>query len=165
MSTREPTGARSSGDALGPVRPLRPALVALLLLGACSSTPEALLALKDAALQQALLGTWCNSTDGGRSCWAYDQFAPDGSLRACGRHDDEALPFDGSGVVSVNGDRMCYEVTRATANFWARAGSRYCTRIIGISRSTHVYEDLESGARFTLYRRSGIGAPCPDVPP
>lgn len=105
------------------------------------------------ALHRALEGAWCNSEDGGRSCWAWDRFFADGSFTACGRHEDESRPFRGSGRVTVQGRTMCYTVTEASENFWLRPGGRYCTEIVAIDAHTHRYRDLDTGAEFTLYRR------------
>lgn len=57
----------------------------LALLSACALTPPM---PEGPALQAALQGLWCNSEDGGRSCWAHDRFTPDGRLRMCGRAPD-----------------------------------------------------------------------------
>ena len=144
---------------------MRAVVLAMILLSACAGPQERARPLRDRALSAALLGAWCNSDDGGRSCWAYDQFFDDGTLRACGRQPDEREPFDGLGAVSIQGDVMCYVVRRATPNFWVRAGSRYCTRIVEISASTHVYEDIDSGTRHTLHRVPIPSVHCPSGGP
>ena len=113
------------------------------------------------ALQRALQGLWCNSYDGGRSCWAWDEFGAEGRFEACGRTDDDPRPFRGAGTVSVSGQRMCYVVTAASDNFWLRPGQRYCTDIVAIDRRTHRYRDIDSGAEFTLYRRAAGEKRCP----
>lgn len=130
----------------------------MLALAGCAAPPRP---LQGDALVQALQGAWCNSDDGGRSCWAWDQFFADGTLRACGRQPDERQPFDGEGRFTVEGDRMCYVVTRASPNFWVRPGSRYCTRIVAIGAREHTYQDLETGERFTLTRVPAAGVRCP----
>lgn len=113
------------------------------------------------ALQRALEGLWCNSSDGGKSCWAYDHFHRDGRFEACGRTEDDERPFHGAGRVSVQGQTMCYVVTRASDNFWLPPGSRYCTDIVSIDRHTHRYRDRDTGAVFTLYRRPISEKRCP----
>lgn len=137
------------------------ALLPVLLLFGCAAAPDRLAPLRDAALLQALQGAWCSPRPDGRGCWAYDEFFADGTLRACGRHPEDDAPFDGTGTVTVEGDRMCYRVTRASPGFWVRPGSRYCTRIVGVSASAHVYEDLDTGARFTLRRMAPAEVRCP----
>lgn len=126
------------------------------VLAACA-TP----APRDAALHRALHGTWCNSNDGGRSCWAWDQFDADGRFSACGRTDDDPRPFAGSGRVSVAGQRMCYVVDSASGSFWLQPGQRYCTDIVAIDERQHRYRDIDSGAEFTLYRRDRSERRCP----
>lgn len=135
---------------------VRAALVlALGLLGACAAPPQG------DTLAGALRGAWCNSDDGGRTCWAYDHFRDDGTLRACGRHPDEPIGFDGVGVVQFDGALLCYRVTAATPNFWVRPGTRYCTRIVEVSPDMHRYQDLESGALYTLTRVPPSQVRCP----
>lgn len=144
----------------------------LVALGACAGGPgttrnEAVMPQGE-ALHRALLGTWCNSNDGGARCWAHDELLPDGRLRACGRHEDEAQPFAGEGVVSVQGRRLCYRVTAASPNFWLRPGQDYCTEIVSIGPREHVYRDIDTGALFTLLRRDNAAGICPPlegVPP
>lgn len=126
-------------------------LLAATLAAGCAG-PAGMRALQGAALQQALIGTWCNSVDGGQSCWALDFISADGRLRACGRQPDDGEPFDGSGTLQVDGDRLCYRVQQASESFWVRPGSLYCTRIVGVGPQQHVYEDLESKRRYTLTR-------------
>lgn len=135
------------------------AVAAVALLAACTSGPPH--APRDAALHRALHGVWCNSADGGRSCWAWDEFGADGRFRACGRTDDDPRPFRGEGRVDVRGQRMCYEVDSASDNFWLRPGQRYCTDIVAIDAGTHRYRDIDTGAEFTLFRRDNAAARCP----
>ncbi len=114
-----------------------------------------------AAGAAALTGLWCNSNDGGRSCWAWDRFDADGRFEACGRTDDDPRPFRGAGRYTLEGQRMCYVVERASDNFWLRPGARYCTDIVALDRRTHRYRDLDTGAEFTLYRRPLAARRCP----
>lgn len=113
------------------------------------------------ALQRALQGLWCNSEDGGASCWAWDEFHADGRFEACGRTPDDPKPFFGAGRVSVEGRRMCYVVTAASENFWLPPGARYCTDIVAIDARTHRYRDIDTGAEFTLHRRPAVDKHCP----
>jgi hypothetical protein len=117
--------------------------------------------VEGAALHRALQGVWCNSNDGGRSCWAYDEFFADGSFEACGRTDDDPRPFRGGGPVSVSGRRMCYTVAFASGSFWLPPGSRYCTDILAIDSNTHRYRDIDTRQEFTLHRVAGGARRCP----
>lgn len=142
-----------------PSAPLRlAALWAALALAPAAAQPPM---PEGAALQRALEGLWCNSQDGGASCWAWDEFAPDGRLRLCGRADGDPRPFHGSGTVTVEGRRMCYRVETASDNFWLPPGQRYCTEIVAIDAHTHRYRDLDGSAEFTLYRRPAAARDCP----
>ncbi|WP_088286574.1 hypothetical protein [Ideonella sp. A 288] len=117
--------------------------------------------LQGDALHRALEGLWCNTADQGRTCWAYDEFFADGRFEACGRTEDDPRGFFGAGVVSVSGQRMCYVVTRASANFWLAPGQRYCTDITAIDERMHRYRDIDTGAEFTLLRRPRSDKHCP----
>lgn len=137
----------------------RALLAAALMLAGCTALSPP--APRGDALHRALHGLWCNSNDGGRSCWAWDEFSADGRFRACGRTDDDPRPFRGAGRVEVKGQRMCYEVDAASENFWLRPGQRYCTDIVAIDAATHRYRDIDTGAEFTLYRRDNRAVRCP----
>lgn len=137
--------------------PHRPIVALLTLsLGGCAA-PDAVPPTLAAALQ----GVWCNSDDGGRTCWAWDEFTAHGTLEMCGRHDDDPRPFKASAAVTFAGQRMCYVVTDATANFWLQPGQRYCTQIVEVHRGHHVYRDLDTGQQFTLLRRPSGQRRCP----
>ncbi len=122
------------------------------------AAPPHAMPLRGEALHRALHGLWCNSDDGGQSCWAWDEFLPDGRLRACGLAAGDPRPFFGEAVVRVDGQRLCYEVTAASSNFWLPVGGRYCTDIIDIGPNGHRYRDLDTGAEFTLLRRAATAA-------
>lgn len=133
-------------------------VVRCVLAGAlcgCATLPA------DEGLQAALQGLWCNSDDGGRSCWAWDEFHADGRFEACGRTDDDPQPFRGAGRFGVEGQRLCYVVETASANFWLRPGQRYCTDIVSLDAHTHRYRDIDTGATFTLWRRDNRDKRCP----
>lgn len=117
------------------------------------------------ALHRELHGVWCNSNDGGQTCWAYDEFFSDGRFEACGQTDDDRRAFRGTGHVTVHGSRMCYRVASASDNFWIRPGSRYCTDIVAIDAHTHRYRDIDTQAEFTLYRRPAYDKRCPATEP
>jgi len=133
-------------------------LVIVLALPRASAEPAP---QQGIALHRALEGVWCNSNDNGRTCWAYDTFLDDGTFEACGKTDDDIRPFRATGMVSVEGRRMCYVVAAATDNFWLRPRSRYCTDIIAIDERTHRYRDIDTGAEFTLHRRPAFEKRCP----
>ena len=134
---------------------------ALALAAALAGVVPAATAAQDAALLQALQGVWCNSNDGGRTCWAYDEFFADGSFAACGRTDDDPRPFRGGGPASVSGRRMRNTVAFASDNFWLRPGGRYCTDILSIDARTHRYRDIDTQQEFTLHRVAHGATRCP----
>ena len=128
-----------------------------------TGTSTALPPLRDEALRAALLGAWCNSSDEGRSCWAWDVFSDDGQLQICGRFPDDGQPFRGVGAVTVSGDRMCYEVLEASDNFWLAPGDRYCSRITGISDQAHTWQDNFDAPAIRLSRVPQTAVVCPDL--
>lgn len=136
---------------------LRLLLAALTLLSACAA-PRPPGAGETARL---LVGVWCNPSDDGAGCWAYDEFRADGGFTACGIAQDDPVPFRGSGRYAVDGQRMCYVVTHATPNFWLPTGARYCTEIVAIDRDTHRYRDIDTDAEFRLTRVVDGSARCP----
>ncbi len=145
-----------------PKRQRLAALLAALALAAANAPTLAQPPMPEgAALQRALVGLWCNSHDGGATCWAWDEFTPDGRLHLCGRAEGDARPFHGSGLVTVEGRRMCYRVETASDNFWLPPGQTYCTEIVAIDAHTHRYRDLDGGAEFTLHRRPAAERDCP----
>ena len=64
----------------------------------------------DTELDQALQGAWCNSDDGGKSCWGYDIFDK-GKSRFCGRIPENGQVSAGTSTYSVDGTRVCHVVT------------------------------------------------------
>lgn len=140
-----------------PLRPLAGAFVVSILM-ACAGRGSA---PPTADLAHSLVGVWCNSNDGGQTCWAYDEFTASGHFSACGRAEDDRLGFAGSGRFSVSGHRMCYVVETATANFWIQPGSRYCTDILSIGATNHRYRDIDSNQEFELLRVSPSRKLCP----
>ena len=131
------------------------ALLAALLVGC--ATPEVIAP----TLAAALVGVWCNSHDGGKTCWALDEFTEHGTLRMCGLQEEDGLPFEASATVTFTGQRMCYQVVKATSNFWLRPGQRYCTEIVEVHVLSHVYRDLDTGKEFRLLRQPASNARCP----
>ncbi|MEY2685936.1 MAG: hypothetical protein RL375_134 [Pseudomonadota bacterium] len=134
-------------------------LLATLLVG-CTAPP-----VVPASLAEALLGVWCNSDDGGRTCWAWDEFTDRGTLEMCGQAHGDARPFRARATVEWAGARLCYRVVEATDTFWLRAGERYCTEIVEVHPDHHVYRDLDTGQHVHLLRRTARDRHCTADPP
>jgi hypothetical protein len=131
-----------------------PALLAVLL-SSCAAPPWVA-----PSLPAALEGVWCNSTDGGKSCWAWDEFTPEGTLKMCGLQDEDDRPFRAVATVAFEGRRMCYRVVAASENFWLRPGQRYCTEIVRVDPDSHVYRDLDTAKEFMLRREPAVERSC-----
>ena len=134
-------------------------LLAFAVLSGCA-THQSVPAL-DGKLAQELIGVWCNSNDGGKSCWAFDEFNSSGQFHACGKTEDEGMGFSGEGRFAVDGQRMCYVLDTATPNFWLQAGSRYCTDILSIGPKRHRYRDIDTKQEFELLRVDPSRKQCP----
>jgi hypothetical protein len=134
-------------------------LVLFTVLSGCASR-ESVPSL-DEKLAQDLVGAWCNSNDGGKTCWAFDEFNSSGHFQACGKTEDELVGFAGGGRFTVNGQRMCYVLDTATPNFWLQAGSRYCTDILAIGPERHRYRDIDTKQEFELLRVAPSRKQCP----
>ena len=116
---------------------------------------------RDERLAQQLVGVWCNSNDGGKTCWAFDEFSASGDFQACGKNEDELVGFAGAGRFSLSGQRMCYVVSSATSNFWLQPGARYCTDILSIGATSHRYRDIDTGEEYKLLRVLPSTKQCP----
>ena len=78
----------------------------------------------------------------------------------CGQQEEDPRPFHAHATVSFAGTRMCYQVVAASANFWLRAGQRYCTEIVEVHPHSHIYRDLDNGRLFSLLRKPSSYRQC-----
>jgi hypothetical protein len=113
------------------------------------------------ALAQALLGVWCNSDDGGKTCWGYDEFLPGGVITACGRVEERV--FSAAATYEIRGRFACFVVTESSDSFGLKPGHRFCSEMLHIDKDTQRHRDVESGEVTTLYRRPASSKRCPGL--
>lgn len=116
----------------------------------------------DQALAQAILGAWCNSDDGGRSCWGYDEYLPGGAARSCALPPGSSRPWSGTATYEVKGPFVCLRVTDSTDDSM-RPGDRICIQVLEIDARHQRFRYVDSDAEFTLHRRAPADVRCPGV--
>ena len=104
---------------------------------------------------------WCHSEDGGKSCWAYEEFLDQGQVAACGRYANTSQPFTSTGKYDIQGQRVCFVVTQAGDTFTRKAGTRFCSEILAINGQQQRHRDLESGRETVTYKVAASSRQCP----
>jgi hypothetical protein len=127
-----------------------------LLLNAQPRTPT------DAALKQALVGVWCNSDDGGKTCWGYDEFRSDGTVKSCALPPGSIRAWTGAARFEVKGTYSCMVVTESSDDTM-RPGDRLCAEVLEINAVSQRYRFTDSKEEFLLYRRKSSDMKCPGV--
>lgn len=127
-----------------------------LLAVAQSHTPT------DGALKQALLGVWCNSDDGGKSCWGYDEYREDGTISTCSLNPGSMQSWHGAATYEVRGNYSCMIVTYSSDKSM-RQGEKICAQILEITPSHQRYKYIDFPEQFTLYRRRPEEKRCPSL--
>ncbi len=125
-----------------------------LLLGAQSSVPT------DSALRQALLGVWCNSDDGGNTCWGFDEFRSDGTVKSCALPPGSERPWVGAALFAVRGITSCIVMTESTDETMP-PGHSLCVEVLEINARFQRYRFTDSAEEFVLYRRKASEMKCP----
>ena len=115
---------------------------------------------RDAYLDAALQGAWCNSDDGGKSCWGYDQFNK-GVSTSCGRLPGSNDLVSAQSRYSVSGNRVCHVVTETGPGSFLRKGERLCFDVLEINEKIQRFKDLESNDITVIYRVAREKAQCP----
>jgi hypothetical protein len=118
--------------------------------------------LRDEALEKALEGAWCNSFDGGKTCWGYDEFSS-GKITSCGRLPQTKNVFTAEARYEVKGTRVCSIVTAASRSFGLPVGERFCVEVLDINERAQRFRSLESGNVDTIFRVPRESVRCPKV--
>lgn len=116
----------------------------------------------DAALKNALVGVWCNSDDGGKTCWGFDEFREDGTVSSCSLPPGATQAWRGSATYEVKGVYSCLIVTDSS-DATMRPGERICAQVLEINSVLQRYKYTDASAEFTLYRRRPQEMRCPGV--
>jgi hypothetical protein len=128
-------------------------------IAACAST------MQGDKLAAALEGAWCNSEDGGKTCWAFEDFAS-GAATSCGQSLEDGTKFLIKGNYTIRGDLVCHEATASNVSSMAKPGDRFCVQIVHIDEKTQQYRFSPHDEIHTLHRipREDIRCPVPDTP-
>jgi hypothetical protein len=136
------------------------AVALMLLLVATSASSQR--SPTDTALVQALQGAWCNSDDGGKTCWGYDIFDK-GKSRFCGRFPENGQVSAGTSTYSVDGARVCHVVTSVGGDGEQplKVGKRLCFRVLSIDSQQQTFRDEAAGTDTRIYRMRVEDVRCP----
>ncbi|WP_028109619.1 hypothetical protein [Ferrimonas futtsuensis] len=63
-------------------------------------------------LSSSPVGSWCQSTDKGQSCFQYMTFQADGTLLTQGQYTKMGMGFEGDATWTQKGDQTCISETR-----------------------------------------------------
>jgi hypothetical protein len=124
------------------------AAFAISIFTACSSTgstPEG------AALQQALIGIWGASTDGGKTFSGFEEYKEDGTFLTQGKLPD-GTTVRLSGTFKVKGRTSCTEVTETSIPKIMPVHHVSCGEILSIDAAKREIRLLSYGKTFTDYR-------------
>lgn len=115
--------------------------------------------LENASLEAALQGAWCNSDDGGKTCWGYDMFVG-GSVNSCGRFPETRTDFTGQSRYTISGAKVCHVVTDSSVPEVLKPGERFCVQILKIDSRTQRFRYLETGEETVVYRVDAKDVRC-----
>ena len=107
------------------------------------------------------VGRWCDSDDGGRTCFAYTSYFADGRVVGNGRFANDNKRFEGEGTWFHFMGKSCLDVNYLVYGNDDEMGEDYraffCNRIISLEGDVFVYEtsDGEPAAMFRVSRRAG----------
>ena len=116
--------------------------------------------LRDVELEDALQGVWCSSDDGGKSCWAFDDFTK-GAISSCGRDPSTKAPISAKARYEIRGNAVCSIVTEANSAFALRPGDRFCVTVLDIDQQTQRFRIVGSSETVTIYRVPRSRLRCP----
>jgi hypothetical protein len=111
-------------------------------------------------LAQALRGSWCATDDGGKTCWGYDTFSEDGTVRACGTVPETGKHFFAKASFAITGNKACFQVTESDDPRTYAIGSKFCTEVLAIGAESQRYRHLDTGKAFTTYRVPAASVRC-----
>jgi len=116
----------------------------------------------DSELDRALQGAWCNSDDGGKTCWGYDIFSK-GQSRFCGRLPENGQVSAGTSTYTIDGTRICHVVTSIGGDGEQplKVGERMCFRILSIDSQQQTFLDETYGTETQVYRMRLDDVRCP----
>ncbi len=133
----------------------RAALVALAATLGCSDPVP-----QGEALRAAMVGAWCNSQDGGKTCWAYDFIDADGKALACNVEARGGLSYVATAQHTVEAAESCF-VILGSAVPELEVGHRLCIQSFMIDAQIHRFQyKSQDGEVVTLHRRASPPPRC-----
>lgn len=131
------------------------AFTALAWVGIANAAP-----LQDADLDRALQGAWCNSDDGGQTCWGYDQFSR-GKSTFCAAIPETGQVLSGTSKYEIRGNRICHVVTAINDESLYEVGERACFIVLDISADEQRFRSVDESKINTMYRVEPTNIRCP----
>jgi hypothetical protein len=95
-----------------------------------TATQSSSATLQDENLDKALQGAWCNSDDGGKTCYGYDEYV-DGRSSSCGVLPENKEPYTATTRYKIQGSRVC-AVIIMSSNPIIGPGFSFCDEILEI---------------------------------
>ncbi len=118
--------------------------------------------LTGTTLEAALEGAWCNSEDGGSTCWGFDEFHK-GVGHACARVPGTNFIFSAKSTYVVEGSRVCHRVREISSGAPFVIGERMCFDVLEIDGAHQTFRDVETGEVATILRIPQEQVRCPGV--
>lgn len=110
-------------------------------------------------LARLIKGTWCTPDASGNGCEGYDTYVDDRNVQACGRQPGMDGVFRAASTYTIDGNRICYRVTRSNNARVMSAGDRFCADILRIDDRVQIYRFTDEAKAYTVRRVRGP-APC-----
>jgi hypothetical protein len=136
-----------------------PTAIALVLAATMASSQRTPV---DSELDRALQGAWCNSDDGGKTCWGYDIFSK-GQSRFCGRLPENGQAWAGTSTYSIDKARICHVITSIGGDGEQplKVGERLCFQILSIDSEQQTFRDEAYETETRVYRTRLEDVRCP----
>lgn len=108
--------------------------------------------LEGDALKQALIGTWGQSDDGGKSFSGYDRFETDGGWSSRIPVGSSGVEYKVQGRWKVAGPVVCMHVTSSTMPAMFAPDSVLCAKVLQIDAQQHRFQHVGGKAVLTAMR-------------
>jgi hypothetical protein len=131
----------------------------LIGLAGCSLPPKDAQLATDTQLRRLLVGTWCTSDDGGKTCWGFDRYSSDGTSDSCGVLPETGKSFRIEATYRISGNIHDYVVTSSDSKTMP-VGFTFQTETLAINAKTRRYKFTDSPEETTLYRVAAEAAVC-----
>ena len=134
-------------------------LLAIGVLSTCGQVLAETEAPRDATLRRAVIGKWCLSEDGSKSCWGYNVLRADGTFSSSGVHPETQRPFHIEGTFEAKGRQTCFLAIRNDSELNPKAGESMCSTILSVEQGRQVFRQYGDDTVRTIYRVKDGAAP------